>query len=141
MREIPAYFDVALREIGQAEINGPDHNQRIIEYHEQTSLKASDDETPWCASFVNWCLAVAGEKGTNSAAARSFVCWGYAASIGEIRAGDIAILARGKPWQGHVGFVHAWNADHIQLLGGNQNDSVSLQWYPVSRLVGLRRPS
>jgi hypothetical protein len=90
MREIPAYFDVALREIGQAEINGPDHNQRIIEYHEQTSLKASDDETPW---------------------------------------------------QGHVGFVHAWNADHIQLLGGNQNDSVSLEWYPVGRLVGLRRPS
>jgi uncharacterized protein (TIGR02594 family) len=136
----PAWFDIALGEIGEAEVRGIKHNERIVEYHQSTSLKASDDETPWCASFVNWCLGAAGRHGTNSASARSFLNWGNAIALGKIQIGDIVVLERGRPWQGHVGFAYAWSGDHIQLLGGNQGDAVSLEWYPVGRLLGIRRP-
>ena len=140
MREIPAYFDVALREIGQTEIEGPHHNPRILAYHQATSLKAADDETPWCAAFVNWCLSEARIVGTNKANARSFLDWGQAIAIGKMRHGDIVIFERNKPWQGHVGFVYASKPDSIQVLGGNQGDAVSLAWYPMRRLLGIRRP-
>jgi len=43
----------AMKEIGQSEIGGSSHNARIIAYHATTTLRASDDETPWCSSFVN----------------------------------------------------------------------------------------
>jgi hypothetical protein len=67
------WMAVAMREIGQKEIRGPEHNPRIIEYHAATTLKASTDETPWCSSFVNWCLRQVSIAGTNSAAAVSWI--------------------------------------------------------------------
>ncbi|MDH4280687.1 MAG: hypothetical protein OEW83_21690 [Acidimicrobiia bacterium] len=51
------------------EIRGRKDNPRIIEYHASTSLKASNDGTAWCSSFVNWCVSQAWLTGTNSAAA------------------------------------------------------------------------
>ena len=136
----PSYFDVAMGELGQREVAGPDHNPRILQYHQHTSLKAQDDETPWCASFVNWCLEEACCEGTHSALARSFVSWGYAVPLGDIRVGDIVIFSRTKPWQGHVGFVKDWTENDVLVLGGNQSNAVSLKWYPFLRLVGIRRP-
>src|SRR5687767_7016109 len=72
----PRWMHFARREIGVRETGGSAHNPRIIAYHAMTSLKATTDETAWCASFVNWCLWQAGVVGTNSAAAASFVNWG-----------------------------------------------------------------
>ncbi|KKK66354.1 hypothetical protein LCGC14_2964930, partial [marine sediment metagenome] len=40
---------------------------------------ASEDETPWCSSFVNFCVCEAGYnpiKETGSARARSWLSWG-----------------------------------------------------------------
>jgi uncharacterized protein (TIGR02594 family) len=138
--EAPLWLAIAIDELGQTEIEGPHHNPRILAYHQATSLKAEDDETPWCASFVNWCLSGARIVGTNKANARSFLDWGQAIAIGKMRHGDIVIFERNKPWQGHVGFVYASKPDSIQVLGGNQGDAVSLAWYPMRRLLGIRRP-
>ena len=76
----PDWMQYAEGEIGVTETPGASHTQRILEYHKETSLGASDDETPWCASFANWVLKQAGIAGTNSAAARSFMQWGKAIS-------------------------------------------------------------
>eukprot|EP01156_Anaeramoeba_ignava_P011257 Anaeramoba_ignava/a482504_22.p5 GENE.a482504_22~~a482504_22.p5 ORF type:complete len:143 (+),score=5.17 a482504_22:255-683(+) len=72
------WFKIALEEMwaGVTEIRGRKHNPRIIEYHKSTTLRASNDETAWCSSFVNWCIEQAGLKGTDSAAARSWLKWG-----------------------------------------------------------------
>lgn len=53
-------FYVAKTQEGQHEISGSKDNPKIIEYHQACTLQATDDETPWCSSFVNWCYIIAG---------------------------------------------------------------------------------
>lgn len=140
MREAP-WLDVAVGELvrGVAEIPGVGHNVRILEYHQATSLRAADDETPWCSSFVNWCLRQKWIRGTNSARARSFEEWGR--PIGPTP-GAIAVLWRGLPGgaTGHVGFYLGETAQSVILLGGNQGNSVSVALYPKSRVLTFRWP-
>lgn len=135
-----AAFDIAVHELGTAEIYGDAHNNRIIEYHQTTSLKATSDEVPWCASFVNWCLKKAGHQGTNSARARSFLAWGKEISLEEARRGDIVVLSRGTNAAfGHVGFFAGREQDSVLLLGGNQGNKVSISPYPTHRIISIRR--
>ena len=51
---------------------------------------------------------------------------------------DLVILERGAG--GHVGFYagYAPNGD-IQLLGGNQGNTVSIASFPTARVLGIRR--
>lgn len=134
-------FEIAKGELGQQEIAGKNHNPRIVEYHKETSLKASDDETPWCAAFVNWCMKKAGVKGTNSAMARSFLSWGKITDTP--RAGDIVILKRGtSAVTGHVGFVYETPSKlnpFVKVLGGNQNNQVCVAKYLRANVLGYRK--
>lgn len=96
--------------------------------------------TAWCAAFVDATLAQAGQKGTGKLNARSYLDWGQ--EVSEPQVGDIAVFSRGDPngWQGHVGFYQGRNPDGtINVLGGNQGDSVSVQAYSPDRLLGYRR--
>jgi uncharacterized protein (TIGR02594 family) len=133
-------FDIAMKELGTAEIFGDTHNSRIVEYHAATSLRATSDEVPWCASFVNWCLKKATITGTNSARARSFLTWGVAVSLEEAERGDIVVLSRGTNGQfGHVGFFAGQEGKSVLVLGGNQSNKVSLSPYPLHRILSIRR--
>ena len=135
------WLEIAIRELvrGVDEIPGQRHNPRILEYHSATTLGASDDETPWCAAFMNWCLRECWIKGTNSAAARSFVTWGQES---EPVPGAIVTLWRGSPdsTQGHVGTLVDRAPGRIYLCGGNQRDRVSVAAYPVDRVLAYRKP-
>ena len=133
-------YSIALKELGVQEHIGIAHNPRILEYHQATSLKASSDEIPWCASFVNWCLREAGFNGTHSASARSFLDWGKDVLLEEAKQGDIVVFSRGSnPTFGHVGFYAGRTQTTINVLGGNQSNRVSLAAYPISKLLSLRR--
>jgi uncharacterized protein (TIGR02594 family) len=135
-----AAFDIAMKELGTAEIFGDTHNSRIVEYHAATSLRATSDEVPWCASFVNWCLKKATINGTNSARARSFLTWGVAVSLEEAERGDIVVLSRGTNVQfGHVGFFAGQEGKSVLVLGGNQSNKVSISPYPLHRILSIRR--
>lgn len=141
-----AAFDIAVHELGTAELFGDSDNPRILEYHQTTSLKAVSDEVLWCASFVNWCLHKAGLEGTNSARARSFLAWGREVSLQDAHRGDIVVLSRGENTTfGHVGFFAGHEKDSVFILGGNQSDShgshgvVSLSPYPIHRIISIRR--
>lgn len=96
----------------------------------------------WCAAFVNATLQQSGLPGTNSPAARSFLKYGQ--SVDTPQPGDLAVFSRGDPNGplGHVGFFQGYSEDgkSIKVLGGNQDDAVSVKEYPVSRLLGFRRP-
>ena len=135
------WLTIARRELASkvSEVRGGE-NPRIIEYHASTTLKATEDEVAWCSAFVNWCLLQAKFEGTNSAAARSWLNWGNA--VDDLVPGDIVIFWRGSPdsWQGHVGFFLEKHQHTISVLGGNQGNSVSVKDYPISRLLGARRP-
>jgi uncharacterized protein (TIGR02594 family) len=146
-----AWMPIAVAELGIEEIAGPrEHRQRILEYHKTTTLKASADETPWCSSFVNWVLTEAGYRGTNSAAARSWLDWGKALTTP--REGAITVLkkkgatsdaATGSATGFHVAFYASSSPTHVRLLGGNQRDRVGYSDYPFSKyeVKGFRWPA
>jgi uncharacterized protein (TIGR02594 family) len=137
------WYQIALEELayGVSEMPGEAHNPRIIEYHATCTLKATNDETPWCSAFVNWCLRQAGLKGTDSAGAQSWLKWKDGTKITSPRLGCLAVFKRGKePWQGHVGFFASEDDNHIQLLGGNQGNTISLASQRKDKLMGYRWP-
>jgi uncharacterized protein (TIGR02594 family) len=133
------WLEIAERELGVSEVSGSKHNPRIVEYHKTTTLAAVEDEVPWCASFVNWCLKEAGIKGSGLASARSFLQWGY--PVDKFTKGAIVIFKRGsKSWQGHVGFAVDENFLAIKVLGGNQSNKVCYKWYLKKDFLGYRWP-
>lgn len=135
----PAVYTIALAEVGQQEIRGGKHNPRIVEYHQKTSLKAKDDETMWCASFVCWCLEKANIKSPRSARAKDFLGWGKVLLVPSV--GCIAVFKRDTG--GHVGFVAEVpkkGDKKIKILGGNQSNQVKVSSYSLDDLLGYRTP-
>lgn len=139
----PPWLRIALDEAerGVDEIEGADHNPRIVEYHQATTLRATEDEVPWCSSFVNWSLQQCGYSGTLKANARSFLNWGTL--INPPAYGCIVVLKRGNSsWQGHVGFLlYQDTPTSILVLGGNQSNAVNVRPYATGKVLGYRWPS
>jgi uncharacterized protein (TIGR02594 family) len=146
---VPPWLQVAMGEIGIKEYPGPADNPRIQQYHQETSLASSDDETSWCSSFVNWCMETAGVEGTSSAAARSWLRWGrpvehYCTTPRAVlqRLGAVVVLRRGREtWQGHVTFLLEQEGDRLICLGGNQGNAVKVSSYSAADLLGMRWPA
>jgi uncharacterized protein (TIGR02594 family) len=133
----------ALQEIGEAEIRGPRHNPRILEY-QRAGHNKTDEETPWCSAFANWCMTHGGQCGTGLPNARSWLNWGE--PLVQPVYGCVSVLSRPPDaWHGHVGFFVGADAGHIWVLGGNQRGAtggeVSIGPYPRSRLLGFRWPT
>lgn len=121
-------------------LNETDKAAALSDYLKTGGQNLDPATTAWCAAFVNSTLRQSGQAGTNSLAARSFLDWGQ--PVDQPRPGDIAVFSRGDPsgWQGHVGFFQGYNPDGtINVLGGNQGDSVSVAAYSPDRLLGFRR--
>ena len=141
MEEKPKWLSVAEEELGTKEIAGPKSNPKIDAYAVCTTLKATSDEIAWCSSFVNWCMAQAGEMYTKSAAARSWLDFGLV--LDTPRVGCIVILKRGNnPQSGHVGFyIGELAGGWIKVLGGNQSDQVKYSNFHASEVLGYRWPA
>ncbi|MEO8182856.1 MAG: SH3 domain-containing C40 family peptidase [Deltaproteobacteria bacterium] len=134
------WMSIAVSEVGTKEVPGDGSNPRVVEYLKSTdldSVSASKDSTYWCSGFVNWCVEKAGYAGSNSAWARSWLSWGKA--IARPRRGCIAVFKRGSG--GHVAFYVGGDGDKYRVLGGNQKDSVCIDGYAKSRLLGFRVPA
>ena len=130
-------FDIAAQQIGLNE-----HGQRaaLSDYLQTGGQNLDPAVTAWCAAFVDASLQQSGGQGTGALNARSYMDWGQ--GVDEPQRGDVAVFSRGDPngWQGHVGFFDSYNDDgSINVLGGNQSDSVSVQSYGADRLLGFRR--
>lgn len=133
-------MEIAKSQVGEKEIPGRKHNPDIVKYWKAVNnIKVSDDETPWCAAFVNWCLLEAGLPGTGKANARSFMKWGEPTS--NPQEGDIVVYWRVKKngWQGHVGFFSHFEKNLIVTLGGNQSNEVRFSRYSKDKLLGFRK--
>lgn len=131
-------YQLAQKELGQKEISGPKDNERIVYYHSFTTLKATDDETPWCSSFMCAMAELAGFRSTRSARAKSWEDYGVP---GTGLVGDIAVFSR-SGGGGHVAFVNKEYKDGdplISCLGGNQLNSVCVHNYAHINLICFRR--
>jgi uncharacterized protein (TIGR02594 family) len=141
-------FQVALRFTGIKEIPGNQDHPFIVWCLSLCGLSAHD-ETPWCSAFVNGICYILGLPRSGSAAARSWLNVGTPTSIDDAHVGlDVVVLSRGEGIQpgpeeinapGHVGFFSCIEGDRVKILGGNQSDMVSIESFPVSQILGIRR--
>lgn len=146
---VPRHLAIAQGELGVHEIRGPRDEARVLQYHQATSLRARNDETAWCSSFVNWTMQQAGVRGTGSAAARSWLQWGRAVpkDAQHVRPGDVIVFPRGNnPAQGHVAIVSEVLDDgRVRVIGGNQSmrgqghDGVTHADRTLASALGVRR--
>ena len=103
--------------------------------------------TEWCAAFVNMVLLENNLPQSSTVSsyplmARSFLEWGT--PVDKPEKGDILIFERGNSgWQGHVAFYVSTDIvdgeKYYTVLGGNQNNSVSIEKYSASKLLSIRR--
>ena len=94
----------------------------------------SRDETPWCSSYVNWCVCAYG-IGTGNALARSWLTWGVEC---EPELGCVCVIKRrrkgsdkrtGSRGGYHVGFFLDFSRGGVVLLSGNASDRVGIDTY------------
>lgn len=140
----PIWFLEAMDELGQKEVAGKNNNPRIVEYQKATGLAASDDETPWCGSFIAWVMLQSGipyDK-KNAAWAKSWLTFGHA--LKSPITGAIAVMQRGTDAStGHVTLFKEWaDPGHttFKALGGNQGNSVDIATFKTANVLGWRWP-
>lgn len=133
----PPWLLGAIDDIGVAEIKGPKHEPRIIEYHSNTG-KWSRDEVPYCGSAVETWLVEAGIKGLGrpGALARN---WGrYGRPAGKDELGAICVLRRrkggpdastGSRWGYHVGIFQNLSRGNVVMTSANKDDRVGTDTY------------
>ena len=118
-------------------------------YSKNNDIAADPSQEPWCSDFVNLCIRQAGGEGTGKRNARSWLTYGEevydkkrgTGNIKNARQGDIVIFERlNNGWSGHVTFIDSVKLGGFVCVGGNQSDKVCAQFYPLSRLLGIRRP-
>jgi uncharacterized protein (TIGR02594 family) len=132
-------YRVAAKDIGTVEW-AEGSNPIVLDYYKRSGHpEIRSDDVPWCAAFVGAVLAKCGLPNTGSLLARSYEQYGEAVPMREAARGDIIVLSRGEPWQGHVGFFHSLQGGVVNVLGGNQNDQVSVKPYSASTIVAIRR--
>ena len=134
----PLWLAAARRDLGLREIVGSRDEPRIVKFFAEAGHPyVKDDETAWCAAFVNAKLKEAGVAGTGKLNARSFLAWGQPRKTPA--PGAIVVFKRGNSaWQGHVAFYLGDAGDKIVVLGGNQANSVSEARYAKASLLGYR---
>lgn len=121
----PKWLAVARSLLGTREIPGPQHSGFISKGWARLGAGwFNDDETPWCGFFVAHCIDAAGlpypGKGM-FARAKAWLDWGKPSQpvLG-------AIVVYSRKGGGHVGFLAGESATHYYVLGGNQDNCVSI---------------
>jgi uncharacterized protein (TIGR02594 family) len=138
----PAWLSWARGQLGVHETPGPASTQRILDYRRIAGvpLGGEDGIVPWCAIFVNAALASTGHKGSGNGMARGFLRWGQALKAPAVGAVTVLSSSRG-PTTGHVALYLGETPTHVQLLGGNQGDAVSIAMFPKAKVLGYRWPT
>lgn len=132
-------IELALKEFAVTEIVGKNHNARILQYSKAIGHpEVKDDETAWCSIFANYICMQAGYLFTGRLNARSWLDIGKPTSQPEM--GDIVVFWRNDPksGEGHVGFFIKQDEKGIHVLGGNENNMVTIIPYSPSKLLGYR---
>lgn len=133
---------VASSQLGIKEISGQEDHPAIIHYARETEIASiTDDETPWCSTFINWCAKESALPMSHKANARSWMNVGVETTTPI--PGDIVVFWRESlhSWKGHVGIFVGFNCDasRVFCLGGNQSNAVTITDYDVNKVLGFRR--
>lgn len=133
-------YQVALNEYGVSGIAGIQNEPRILQFFKDIGAGfIKDDETAWCACFMNWCLKQAGRPFSALLNARQFLTYGSITTTPKL--GDIVVLWRISPQSsyGHVGFFISKNKNGtINILGGNEDNQVEIKAFASSQVLQYR---
>lgn len=130
------WMNEAALHLGLTEIPGKRHNPTILRWIKALGGWFTDDETPWCGTFVAHCLRAAGiDVPKHWYRARAYAEWGVPC---EPRVGAVAVF--GRTGGGHVGFIVGASASNLYILGGNQRNQVNITPIAKSRLIAVRWP-
>ena len=123
----PKFIQILEGEIGVEE-------PEAEKYFEATDYGEPDEDTPYCAACLCWCLEKSGLKSPHSAAAMSFMSWGKPVEEGTLYA---IVVFR---WRNGGHHVSTWHGDGF--LGGNQtgDHEVCIEDLPWSRAIAWRMP-
>lgn len=141
-------FDLAQRYAGIKEVGGSMDNPMILAMLRLDNEWPQNDEVPWCSALMNYICWLARLPRSKSLMARSWLIVGKGITLDQAEPGDVIILKRGTGDQpgpevlkapGHVGFYAGRFDKFIEVLGGNQSDTVKVSRYPASRLLGVRQ--
>lgn len=133
---------IAFNELGTEEIAGTDNNPEILKYAKEAGIKGvTNDEIPWCSTFVNWVAWKAGLQISGKPNARSWLNVGSKVTSPE--PGDVVVFWRDSPesWKGHVGFFLGVSPDlkRVYCVGGNQGNRVSVSAYRMESVLSFQR--
>lgn len=149
---IPPWIPVALGELGVLEDIRPGRSTaRIEEYHAVTGAGVAPDDVPWCASFACWSLEQCGIKSTRSKTARAFATWGApcvrTSKVAPTRwrwtVGAVVVFGprdADAGGSGHVGFLLGASGPDVWILGGNQQNRVSIAQRKAADVLAVRWP-
>lgn len=138
------WFKEAKRLIGVREdLRSDRSNPIIINWATAEGIKYKGDDIPWCGLFVAHCIGSTLDREQlpgNPLGARQWERFGIPTkpTSGAVMVFWRQSLASGK---GHVGFYAGEDDEAYRILGGNQDDSVSLAWINKSRFREARWPS
>jgi uncharacterized protein (TIGR02594 family) len=146
--EISAY-DIAQRFVGTKEVPGSTSNPQVLAMLRLDEPSSTDDAEPWCSAFINYVAWILRLPRSKSLLARSWLTVGEVISLDKAEPGfDVVIFKRGDGNQpgpevidapGHVGFFAGVDGQKILVLGGNQDDCVSISPRKKTDLLGIRR--
>lgn len=139
MKNELSWIEKARSYIGLKEIPGVKHNPTIVNWLIKLKAWWKDDETPWCGTFVAHVLRESGRYVPKHwYRAKDWVNAGT--PLNGPAYGCLAIFDR--KGGGHVGFVVGQDRmGNLMILGGNQNNEVSIRPFSKTRLVGYVWPS
>jgi uncharacterized protein (TIGR02594 family) len=128
----------AKKHIGLKEIPGPKHNSVILGWLKSLKAWWSEDETPWCGTFVAHCMKTCNISVPNNwMRALAWAEWGV--KLSSPVNGCVVVFKRAGG--GHVGFVMGQTTDgFLSVLGGNQGNSVTVAKFDKGRVVGYYWP-
>lgn len=123
--------------------------KKYLGMHEIKDAKVLDklinldtSETPWCGGFVGMVIAKSlpdEQLPANMLWARNWIKLGFGLEKTNVVLGGIAIFSRNGG--GHVGIIVGHDADTLHILGGNQQNMVSVARIAKDRLLEIRYPS
>ena len=141
-------YNIAERFINIKEMGGELDNPMIVAMLKLDNEWPQHDEVPWCSAFTNYICWLLRLPRSKSLMARSWLEVGRDVDLADAELGDIVVLMRGEDGQpgpeviqapGHVGFYSSQTPTHVEVLGGNQSNTVKVSRYEHERLLSVRR--
>lgn len=145
----PPHLKAMFSILGLSEIAGPQHERRVLAMYAACGHpEINNDETPWCAAGVGWCLVQSSlplPPTARNLMARSYAKYGRELDTDDILPrGAILVWPRGRPPSGHVNLLLHDDGTTLTCIGCNQGNGkgggVTITREAKSNLIAARMP-